>query len=163
MEAWKDELYHYGIKGMKWGKRKRMSDLERAGRNFEVNKRREDALYDATMDELKKKKRDNSKLDRLQAATVKAMDNTYYASKNLRERSTKILKKIKKDDPQKRLRKTLRGQYTPNLLEATGTIHNLTGTDEAKAKAKKRVQRKVKRADTKYKVKAFTRKIFKKR
>lgn len=34
MEAWKEELYHWGVKGMKWKKHK-MSPLESAGRNAE--------------------------------------------------------------------------------------------------------------------------------
>ena len=33
MEAWREELYHFGIKGMKWKKRKRnMSNLEAQAR-----------------------------------------------------------------------------------------------------------------------------------
>jgi hypothetical protein len=36
MEAWKEELYHWGIKGMKWKKRKKgMSDAERSARLME--------------------------------------------------------------------------------------------------------------------------------
>ena len=40
MAALKYELYHYGIKGMKWKKRKKKtSELERAGRNLEYASR----------------------------------------------------------------------------------------------------------------------------
>jgi hypothetical protein len=34
MEAWKEELYHWGIKGMKWKKRKK-SAVETAAQNYE--------------------------------------------------------------------------------------------------------------------------------
>lgn len=44
MEAWREELYHYGIKGMKWKKRKKKSSLESAGRNYEMNARSTSAL-----------------------------------------------------------------------------------------------------------------------
>lgn len=43
MEPWRDELYHFGIKGMKWRKHK-MSSYESAGRNLEANARRAAAL-----------------------------------------------------------------------------------------------------------------------
>lgn len=66
MEAWKEELYHFGIKGMKWKKRKSSpisrgnvtydalkkaaeydrdpNAAEKAGRNFETAARRYDAV-----------------------------------------------------------------------------------------------------------------------
>lgn len=40
MEAWKDELYHYGVKGMKWRHRKGMSQQELEARAAEANYRR---------------------------------------------------------------------------------------------------------------------------
>ena len=44
MEAWKEELYHYGIKGMKWRKRKSSYErLQESGRNLELNTRRASA------------------------------------------------------------------------------------------------------------------------
>lgn len=40
MEAWKEELYHYGIKGMRWRRRKGMSYDELQARAAEANYRR---------------------------------------------------------------------------------------------------------------------------
>lgn len=44
MEAWKEELYHWGVKGMKWRKHKAMSDAESAARNAEWAARNADEM-----------------------------------------------------------------------------------------------------------------------
>ena len=164
MEPWKEELYHYGIKGMKWRKRKKMSDLESAGRNFEINARREDAIVDSIWEELYKepKDRDDAKLDRLQSAYNRAVDHTNLSSDRLRPMSKKIIKKIQKKDPKKRLvdKGTIRND---KIVLASGSWHNVTGTNEAKKRAERKTTRKVKAYNAKYKAKTFIKNLFKKK
>ena len=48
MEAWRDELYHYGVKGMKWRKRKnQMSEAEKQARIDEGARRAHDEAQQA--------------------------------------------------------------------------------------------------------------------
>ena len=39
MESWKEELYHYGIKGMKWKKRKAIADTKKTSQLTESEAR----------------------------------------------------------------------------------------------------------------------------
>jgi len=182
MEPWREEarndyLMHHGIKDMHWGfnkgkrngkRTKEMSDLERAGRNFEANKRREDALYDATWKELEvtPSKRNNSKIDRLQSATAKAMnntDNSLFKKNGLYSRGKKILKKIQNKDPEKRLQKAFASSDPYYIKRTDSYLPHVTGTKEAQKKANKAVHRKVKAYESKQKVKSFVNNLFKKK
>lgn len=175
MSSWKigrsdNYMMHYGIKGMKWRKHKKkgMSDLERAGRNFEANKRRENALYDATWKELEvaPSKRNHSKIDRLQSATTKAMDNTHnslFKENGLYSRGKKILKKIQNKDPEKRLQKAFASSNTDYIKRTDSFLPHVTGTKEAQKKANKAVHRKVKVYNAKQKAKTFVKGLFKKK
>ena len=47
MEQWREDvLIHYGVKGMKWGKHRKMSDLERQARLVEGAAKRRDATFE---------------------------------------------------------------------------------------------------------------------
>jgi len=153
MIPWKEELYHYGVKNMRWGKRKK---LESAARNFEINARREDAIADSIWEELYKapKDRDDAKLDRLQSAYNRAVDYTNSSADRLSPMSKEIIKKIQKKDPKKRL---VNKGITRNdkIALASGSRYNVTGTNEAKKRAERKTTRKVKAYNAKYKAKTF--------
>lgn len=138
MDAWRDELYHYGIKGMKWGKRKK-SSAETAARNYENAYRR----YSESGSEQDFKAADRAKSSR----AINNYKNKYKIQTIARGGVQHVIgAKLAeaRDD------------------EASWNRHLNAFRNNVKKRSKAATHRKVKRAEAKYKAKTYIKNLFKK-
>ena len=139
MEAWKDELYHYGVKNMKWGKRKK-SSAETAARNYENAYRR----YSETKSEQDFKAADRNKSSR----ALNNYKNAYNAKTIARGGINHVIgiKLAKARDD-----------------EAAWNRHSNAFRKNVKKRSKAATHRKVQAANAKNKAKSYVKNLFKRK
>ena len=159
MEAWKDELYHYGVKGMKWRKRK-MSKTESDARNYETNARRTiDAAHDVqNYYNSSDPKMDMNVFHRKVDHMNKQIDSTAKASKRVAKIRDKHAKKLIRYGGYSNL---VKAAYSRSESERKAAAKKFK--DNIKNKTSKKVRRRVAAIDAKNKAKAYVTDLFKKR
>jgi len=154
-EAFSDELMHYGIKGMKWKKRKKkgMSDYERAARAYESNWRNADSYKK----QVTKQYGDFSHWPGDVRATHNKLATTAVNSRVGKYRG-KVLKQINRYGGAQETK----DYHDPGYIRPLG-VTSYSGNAKAKEKANKRVSKRVKSYNRKQKVKSFVNNLFKKK
>ena len=151
MEAWKDELYHYGIKGMKWGKRKKAS-LEQDAKSYESSYRHMMDV-DSQFQKTNKGGYPSWSVEHKQYH-YKAAKRAHAANKIGKYRQ-KINRQIAKDGGD-----TYTYSSRPDKPYGETTWKRGANSGE---KNKQRTRRRVKRAEAKYKAKSYIKNLFKRK